>query len=142
MSRNSFEAFIEGRTPRSIGWKLRPEAKHTSSEANTNERLLSLIEAEHEALTSLAQSQGFGSGYSSGQFGVSLADLPDEFQHDVNRVLEAHIVAFHLHHNDHGPRCKVARTSSRTRHPIRKPGRPRLLPKVVQIGCWTLYFEL
>jgi hypothetical protein len=135
------EAFIEGRTLRSIGWKLRPEAMRTSSEANTNERLLSLIEAEHEALTSLAQSQGFGSGYSSGQFGVSLADLPDEFQHDVNRVLEGHIVAFHLHHNDHAPRCKMARIS-RTRHPIRKPGRSRLLPKAVQIGCWTSHFEL
>ena len=94
------DAFISGRLIRSIGWMLGPEAMRRTADANyTNERLLSLIEAEHEALTSLAEGQGFGSGYSSGQWGVSLTDLPSEFQRDVNRILQAHVVAFHLHAN-------------------------------------------
>ncbi|TGB36975.1 hypothetical protein [Mycolicibacterium peregrinum] len=90
-------SYIGGRTLRSIGATLRPDAMQKPYGTYSNERLLSLIEAEHEALASLAEQQGFG--YSSNLWGVSLADLPEKFQYDVNRIFEAHIVSLHLHHN-------------------------------------------
>jgi hypothetical protein len=92
-------AFIEGRTLRSIAVSLSPANMTGALANNTNERLLSLIEVEHEGLTALAEGQGFGGGFSSGQWGVALADLPDEFQHRVNHIFEAHIIGVHLHHN-------------------------------------------
>ena len=68
----------------------------------TNEQLLSLIEAEHEALTALAaQPIGQSPYYSgAGPFWLEkIAAAPDEFRSEVNRILEAHIVAFQLHQN-------------------------------------------
>ncbi|WP_111509551.1 hypothetical protein [Mycobacterium kyogaense] len=95
--------FIPARLVRSIGWSLRPDAMRTNSSGNTNERLLSLIEAEHEALVSLAEaSGGFGNAYGRTDDvwdTRSLHELASEFQTRVNRIFPAHLVGLHLHHN-------------------------------------------
>jgi predicted transcriptional regulator len=93
------EAFIERKTLRSIGYTVGPRDMRPGSSKATNEQLLSLIEAEHEALTAPAlAAQPIGqSPYYSGA-GPWLG-APEEFRSEVNRILEAHIVAFQLHRN-------------------------------------------
>jgi hypothetical protein len=58
---------------------------------NTNERLLSLLEAEHEALVAVP-------GYTS-EIARAMAEAADKFRADVNRIFLAHLVPLHLHHN-------------------------------------------
>ncbi|KUH87094.1 MULTISPECIES: hypothetical protein [unclassified Mycobacterium] len=114
---------IEDRSLRSMATKLTPKDNYTSSYYCSDERLLSLIEAEHEALTVLAASlndpwtavppeddpqapepRGRVSfaGLRSGT-GASFGDLPTvdpgAFLNDVNRIFEAHLVGLRLHHN-------------------------------------------
>jgi hypothetical protein len=99
---DELEAAIQRRMLRSIGWAVGPPDMRPGSSKSTNEQLLSLIEAEHEALTALA-AQPFGQSpyYSgAGPFGLDkIPAAPEEFRNEVNRVLEAHIVAFQLHQN-------------------------------------------
>jgi hypothetical protein len=96
------EQFIPARLLRSIGWSLGPDSMRKATATTSNERLLSLIEAEHEALKSVAARTGtFGSQHSAGGdvWGLNVDSVPDNFQRDVNRIFEAHLVGMHLHHN-------------------------------------------
>jgi len=69
-----------------------------ASQSYPSEHLLSLIEAEHEALVNLVNevSAGRRSGTS---MNPAIAEAPDNFRIEVNRIFESHIVAFHLHDN-------------------------------------------
>lgn len=95
-------AFVEGRTLRSIGLTIGLGAMRSSSNTATNEQLLSLLEAEHEALDALmTKSRSFASprGGGGGGWGFDAAAALEEFQRDVNRIFEAHLIGLHLHHN-------------------------------------------
>lgn len=96
------ETFIEHKSLRSIGWTLRPDLMRLMTTTTDNERLLSLIEVEHESLRALSdRAQAFGGPYLGGSWGGPglTFDPAEKFRLDVNRILLAHIVAFNLHHN-------------------------------------------
>ena len=68
----------------------------------TNDQLLSLIEAEHEALQWLAENPYFGQPPYPGMSAEWLAiisDAPEQFRRTVNAILESHLVALSLHQN-------------------------------------------
>jgi hypothetical protein len=101
---------IKRRTLRSLGRALEPDNMEAvvvngGGYRNSSEDLLSLIEAEHEALKQFADSRTdpwggptLRSGASGFGFGGPPVDA-DAFRADVNRILGAHLVAFHLHDN-------------------------------------------
>lgn len=89
------EERIARRTLRSIGFTIRTRDMPGGTSKATNEQLLSLIEAEHEALTILAEA---AHGIATPWLDV-LKSAPETFRKEVNRAFEAHLVAFHLHHN-------------------------------------------
>jgi hypothetical protein len=89
-----FDELIASTTLRSIAFAIKPRAMEPGSYA-TNEQLLSLIEAEHEALTLLARE----APNSYTPFLDELTAAPEQFRNEVNRILEAHIVALSLHQN-------------------------------------------
>jgi hypothetical protein len=80
---------IGRRSVKSIGIELSPQVM-TSAKA-ADELLLSLLEAEHEALTTLARATSSG-GYRPGAG-------PEAFRVAVNQVLQAHLVELQLHQN-------------------------------------------
>jgi hypothetical protein len=102
---------IRRRTLRSLGQALEPDNMEAvvargGGYRHSSEQLLSLIEAEHEALRAFADSRadpwsgpalrsGAGGGFG---FTETTVDV-DAFRADVNRILEAHLVTFHLHAN-------------------------------------------
>lgn len=72
---------------------------------HNSEDLLSLVEAEHEALKQFVDSRtdpwggpALRSGATGFGFGDPTVDA-EAFRANVNRILEAHLVAFHLHDN-------------------------------------------
>ena len=85
---------------RSLAVNLAPEDMQTHS-GRSNENLLSLIEAEHGALKQFADAASpFAGTYpSGGAWGTAIIDPAAKFRTDVNRILEAHLVAFALHTN-------------------------------------------
>lgn len=101
---------IKRRTLRSLGCAVEPDNMEAvvisgGGYRHSSEQLLSLIEAEHEALKHLADSRmdpwggpTLHSGAGGFGFGERTVDV-DAFRADVNRILEAHLVAFHLHDN-------------------------------------------
>lgn len=92
------DSFIGARTLRSIGWTMATTAMRQGSGNVPNEHLLSLIEAQHEGLTSLEDQiklQVMLRGGSVADYG----DPAGDFQREVNRIFEAHIIGLHLHHN-------------------------------------------
>lgn len=98
------EAFIERKTLRSIGYTVGPRDMRPGSSKATNEQLLSLIEAEHEALTFLAAEAPKSptlpwAPKSPTPWLHVIAAAPETFRSEVNRILEAQIVAFSLHQN-------------------------------------------
>ena len=58
---------------------------HGGDYRDNSEQLLSLLEAEHEALKTLADSIRAKLGYDTGR------PDPEAFRVDVNRILEAHL---------------------------------------------------
>lgn len=102
-------AAIKRRTLRSLGRALEPDNMEAvvvgGGYRHSSQDLLSLIEAEHEALKQFADSSldpwagpTLRSGASGFGFGGPTVDA-DAFRDEVNRILEAHLVAFHLHDN-------------------------------------------
>lgn len=93
------ESFISARTVRSIGSMLTPSAmRPDSGNKSTNDRLLSLVEAEHEGLASLDDQirlQVMLRGGSMADYG----DPAGDFQREVNRIFESHLIGLHLHND-------------------------------------------
>ena len=91
--------WLAKRTVKSLGKTLNPAKMRVGKSGYTNDELLSLIEAEHEILSFLAdQAKGFGTMHIGG-WDVSATDILERFECEVNRAFEAHLVGFHLHRN-------------------------------------------
>jgi hypothetical protein len=88
------EEVINHRALRSTTFSLKPRRMPPDSNA-TNEQFLSLIEAEHEALTFLAAE----AHKNPTRWQEVIVAAPETFRTEVNRILEAHIVALSLHQN-------------------------------------------
>jgi hypothetical protein len=94
---NGLSTAIKKRTLGSLAAEVLPPAMN-AIESYPNEHLLSLIEAEHEALVNLVNE--VSAGRRSGTSMIpAIAEAPDNFRTEVNRIFESHIVAFHLHDN-------------------------------------------
>ena len=99
------ENYIAYRTLRSIAVTLDPRDMQAGSTAvsnnATNEQLLSLLEAEHEALTRLVARLSAAPPYPGAvpDWLQRVYNAPEDFRNEVNKILEAHAVAFYLHHN-------------------------------------------
>lgn len=83
-------------------WALRSVAASLSPmDMRGNQRssghLLSLIEAEHKALAVVADERH--ELPMPPDFDEWIAEAPERFRRDVNRIFEAHIIAFRLHQN-------------------------------------------
>jgi hypothetical protein len=88
------EELVARRTLRSITYTIKSSAMEPGSKA-TNEQLLSLVEAQHEALTLVAEQTT--NPYTP--FHDEIIAAPETFRREVNRIFEAHIVALSLHQN-------------------------------------------
>lgn len=89
------EDSIGQRTLRSIAYSIKPGHMKPGSNA-VNEHLLSLIEAEHEALSLLS---GQDPGVPAPWLDEVLAAGPEKFRAKVNRIFEAHLTPLSLHQN-------------------------------------------
>jgi hypothetical protein len=98
------ESFIGDRSLKSIAFPLKPEMMAPSNTSVTNTQLLTLIEAQHEALLMLAANPNKARppypGMSAEMFQV-IEGAPEYCRQEVNRIFQSHVVAFHLHHNSH-----------------------------------------
>lgn len=98
------ESYIAERSLVSIAFPLKPEMMAPNNKGITNNQLLSLIEAQHEALLMMAANPTIvrppHPGMSADLYRV-IESAPEYFRQGVNRIFEAHIVGFHLHHNSH-----------------------------------------
>lgn len=101
MDRAYLTKFIERRSMRSILKALRPSDMRST--LFTNEDLLSLIEAEHEALLALAAEKKSQEEEpdSTAEYVTAgyVAEVAEDFRADVNHIFLARLVPLHLHHN-------------------------------------------
>jgi hypothetical protein len=97
------ESYIARRTLGSIAASVQPsDMPPGKGQKATNTQLLSLIEAEHEALAWLAANPHFANpGYpgASPQWFEVITTAPERFRSVVNRVLGRHAVSLSLHEN-------------------------------------------
>lgn len=97
------EELIRDRTLEWIAVELDPsDMLPRRGNSTTNRQLLSLIEAEHEALRVLAANPHLGRPLYPGASAEWLAFInaaPENFRTRVNRILKAHIVSLSLHEN-------------------------------------------
>jgi hypothetical protein len=97
------EELIGDRTLESIAVALDPsDMLPRSGNSTTNRQLLSLVEAEHEALRLLTANPHIGRPLYPGLSADWLAVInaaPENFRTRVNRILKAHIVSLSLHEN-------------------------------------------
>jgi hypothetical protein len=104
---DQLEAFIHDRMLTSFAASVEPrqmwpQRGYLPIVDATNDQLLSLIEAEHEALRWLAENpQMARPGYPgmSPQWLAIIKDAPEKFRRRVNAILEPHLVALRLHQN-------------------------------------------
>ena len=98
---DQIEEHIAYRTLRSIGVTVRPSDMQPGTSKATNEQLLSLLEVEHEALKEVSARALAAPSYPGEQppWVEKPRTAADDFRSQVNQILEAHIVAFYLHHN-------------------------------------------
>jgi hypothetical protein len=89
---------IQKRTLWSLAEAVGPDSMRDASRFETGPMLLSLIEAEHEALAALAVEMGATEDSATSTM-RAIALAPGRFRDEINRIFEAHLVAFHLHHN-------------------------------------------
>ena len=85
---------IKRRTLQSFAVAVRPSNMHPRSSSASNEQLLSLIEAEHELLKRIAEQPAADPFWLE-----KVAHAPETFRAEVNRIFQAHLVAFSLHEN-------------------------------------------
>ncbi|GLE53739.1 hypothetical protein ATCCBAA256_33020 [Mycobacterium montefiorense] len=86
---------ITGRTLRSLGIELAPR-NMTAAATSAESELLSLIEAEHEALMWLVAKSRDASVDPGHSISRGIAEAPENFRTDVNRIFEAYALAFSL----------------------------------------------
>ncbi|BBX23423.1 hypothetical protein MTER_28340 [Mycolicibacter terrae] len=97
--RDEIHSWIKRRTLRSLADDPSPQHMRPGTVC-PNDHLLSLIEAEHEILQKFAEilKDTGAVPYPEHRLAPAL-DAPERFRADVNRIFEAHVVAFHLHQN-------------------------------------------
>jgi hypothetical protein len=104
---DTLEAFIRDRTLDSIAASVEPRLMQPPDSGRpvidaTNDELLSLIEAEHEALTWLAAKPDVARpGYAgmSPRWREIVNAAPEKFREKVNKLLRSHLIALQLEHN-------------------------------------------
>ena len=99
------ESYIGDRTLQSIAFPLKSEMMVPNARGGlNNDQLLTLIEAQHEALLLIAANPTIARppypGMSADLYEL-LEAAPERFRQKVNQIFEAHIVGFHLHQNSH-----------------------------------------
>ncbi|SBS79291.1 hypothetical protein MHPYR_710018 [uncultured Mycobacterium sp.] len=92
------DEFIAGRMLRSVGYKVMPEALRRASDVPANEYLLSVIEAQHEALVALVPQIELQVMLRGGLV-ADYGDRAGDFRRDVNQAFQAHLIGLQLHHN-------------------------------------------